>query len=242
MNVVWYFHSWLHQTDPQLALSVLQCVLTCSLLIAWEVSQQIPLIIIFIHIQRNSTSGHTDSRICGARDLSKYLKSFPICQDILHNASCLNSFSYFLLSRYIIKNGCSISSKFLVFSLCGPRMLSSFDMAQLFHCHYTIFSGFFRILPMKITHQWTQQRQLPFEERLKWLWLLLRRTRGDTTEFYKIIRAVDKLNVELLFAQPHNMRTVKCPVRPAQECFKVDKRQQFWGWECQTRWTTGVTQ
>lgn len=51
--------------------------------------------------------------------------------------------------------------------------------------------------------------------------------RGDITEVYKVIRAMDKLNAELLFAQPHNMSTVKCPVTSAQECFKVDKRQQF---------------
>lgn len=41
------------------------------------------------------------------------------------------------------------------------------------------------------------------------------------------MKAMDKLNAELLLAQPHNMRTVKCHVTPAQECFKVDKRQQF---------------
>lgn len=56
---------------------------------------------------------------------------------------------------------------------------------------------------------------------------LLRRTREDITEVYKIMRVMGKLNAELLFAQLLNMGTVKYPVTPAQECFKVDKRQTF---------------
>jgi len=50
---------------------------------------------------------------------------------------------------------------------------------------------------------------------------------GDVTEVYKIVKPMDKLNAELLFTQPHNGRTVKCPVTPIQECFKANKRQQF---------------
>lgn len=52
--------------------------------------------------------------------------------------------------------------------------------------------------------------------------------RGDVTEVYKIVKAMDKLNAELLFTQPHNMWAVKCSMTPVQECFKADKRKQFW--------------
>lgn len=64
------------RTSPNkstLAWSVLQHVLTCHIQIAWVGSQHIPLIMISVHIQRNSTSGHTDSRIYGADGLSKQL-------------------------------------------------------------------------------------------------------------------------------------------------------------------------
>ena len=53
--------------------------------------------------------------------------------------------------------------------------------------------------------------------------------RGDVTEVYKILKAMDKLNAELLFTQPQNMRTVKCSMTPVQKCFKADIKESNFG-------------
>lgn len=53
--------------------------------------------------------------------------------------------------------------------------------------------------------------------------------RGDVTEVYKTVKAMDKLNAELLFTQPCNTGAVKSSMTPVPECFKADIKESHFG-------------
>lgn len=117
INVALFFHLWLHQTDPQLALSVLQCSdllhPDClSGISANPTDHDIPTYSEEQHIRT-----HWFQDLLNTWPIKKTWRVSPFLKKSFIMASCLHSCSSFPLPRYILRNGFSISSEFPVFSL-----------------------------------------------------------------------------------------------------------------------------